>query len=498
MRINPGTVLETKEASYTVVCAAGSGGFGSVWRVARDGDGVVFAAKFMQEPQTKGLTRKAADELWQKSRARFKHEIACLQDLDDIALAQEWAVSEGYFARSPQPYPEYVDAGEHDGIPFYVMEWLEPVNLYSLDTDEKRVRFVSELCDAVSTIHGEGDVHYDIKPANIMQRLLPAGSTGYKYVLTDFGSIHKAEEHPATAEQRKNSPVSVSVLHDGRRVFPHTPGYADPMDDLHTIHGDIYAFGQVIRDLFADDVPFEWNYIINRCISRNYKYRYNAVADLKADICSLDRIKREVYNRLRREHIKKKMEIEVQSESYETVEVSWTEILKNPRITHRSGADLTIDLDDDPECFRGRHVHIKGRIRLKRQEVLRFVGPGILDADISGAEGSLVVLRQDIVLHDRTTVAQPRNRVTFVLSANTYLNFSRLRPEEFTEVHAGQRRIFRSPTAVTTVGYANEKTLAGIRAKNIDDVRKSQISAAYKNVLLDYYAGENLLVRAKR
>ena len=73
-----------------------------------------------------------------------------------------------------------------------------------------------------------------------------------------------------------------------------------------------------------------------------------------------------------------------------------------------------------------------------------------------------------------------------------------LRPEEFSEVHAGKRRIFRSPTAVTTVGFTGVKTLAGVRAKNIEAIQKSRISAAYKKVLLDYYAGENLFVRAKR
>ena len=63
MIIEPNSTVETDDASYTLVRPAGVGGFGTVWQVVRDGDGKLFAVKFMLEPDVVGMTRRAAKEL---------------------------------------------------------------------------------------------------------------------------------------------------------------------------------------------------------------------------------------------------------------------------------------------------------------------------------------------------------------------------------------------------------------------------------------------------
>lgn len=493
MIIEPNSTVETDDASYTLVRPAGVGGFGTVWQVVRDGDGKLFAVKFMLEPDVVGMTRRAAKELVEKYRARFDHEIAIVDELNDIALAQEWADEQGYAVRTPQPFPEYAGRGVFKGLPFYVMEWLDPVNLYELNTDEKRVKFVSELCDAVATLHVEGYVHYDIKPANIMRRNLPEGSSGYEYALVDFGSVHEAESQPVRAEERPTASRTLSMLKDGRRIYPHTPGYADPTDDLHTINGDIYAIGQVIRDLFESDVPFDWNHIINKCISRNCRYRYEAVKELLSDVANLRKIRRRVYNRLRREHIDEKWKIAECSAGYPLVETDWVALTEHSKVANRKFGCLTIDLDDDPS-LREHVVRIKGKLRLKRGEVLRLVGPGIVEADIAGDEGSLVIIIRDLVLHNTTRIRQPRNRVAFALGGQTYLDFANLSPADFQAECGGKRRIYQSMTASTFVAHSGLRTIGNLRDANLKAIAGSMIDPAYKTVMCDFYLGKNLFL----
>ena len=68
MTIEPNSTIETRDASYTLISPAGAGGFGTVWRAVRDGDGEPFAVKFMLEPENPGMTRRAAKELAEAAR----------------------------------------------------------------------------------------------------------------------------------------------------------------------------------------------------------------------------------------------------------------------------------------------------------------------------------------------------------------------------------------------------------------------------------------------
>jgi len=241
MTLAVGSVLETANDSYTVVGPAGAGGFGIVYRVIRDGDGEQFAAKIMQPTDTSKFTKKIADEVAAKDLLRFKNERTRLEEFGEILNVQEMARDAGFDVRSPQPFPRYYGFGNYQGIPFYIMEWLETVDLKGLNTDEKRQQYMLEVCDAVATLHGENYVHYDLKPSNVMRRKLADGENGYEYVLTDFGSVHTVEVHGGEQKRNENT---VSRLSNGARLRATTPGYADPMDDLHTVHADIYALGR--------------------------------------------------------------------------------------------------------------------------------------------------------------------------------------------------------------------------------------------------------------
>ena len=235
------------------------GGYGVVFKGVCESDGRSVAVKFMRDDVSCGTEER------QKIVARFNREVKTLRDFRD----------EGSF-------PEFFGRGNWFAIPFYVMEWLLPVNPFSIDTNDKRHKYVMDICYAVSTLHRAGYVHYDIKPSNIMMRERNYG--GVEYVLVDFGSVHRVEKSGGNRCPCR----SVSQLSDGRRVYPHTPGYADPQETLHTVNADIYAIGQVIRDTFAESVSPEWAAIIDRCTSRNRAYRY---PDVESILYDLDKLK---------------------------------------------------------------------------------------------------------------------------------------------------------------------------------------------------------------
>lgn len=248
------------------------GGYGVVYKAHYDGSPAPVVVKFMQDPDVSGRSIKQAKEIAQKEKMRFENEIVRLKKMNDKVEGKRFA--------------DYYGRGSWEGHLFYVMEWLSPVNLLSLKTNDLRYKYAFDVCCAVLELHAAGYVHYDIKPANIMMREEVSG--GRQYVLVDFGSVHEIE----TVDQLAND-QTVSKLSDGQRVYPHTPGYADPLEDRHTINADIYAIGQVFRDMFPKTVPPAWSQIIDRCISRNRRYRY---LDVDSIICDLERLKGASYS----------------------------------------------------------------------------------------------------------------------------------------------------------------------------------------------------------
>ena len=80
------------------------------------------------------------------------------------------------------------DVGEHDGEPFIAMEYVPGRTLAEIISSRtplplrQRLRRVRELCDGLAYAHGQGIVHRDVKPANLIAR----EDTGALTIL-DFG-----------------------------------------------------------------------------------------------------------------------------------------------------------------------------------------------------------------------------------------------------------------------------------------------------------------------
>ena len=136
-----------------------------------------------------------------------------------------------------------IDAGEEDGRPYIVFEYVEGETLKErirrlgrLPIDEA-IAYAIEIARALGAAHAAAIVHRDIKPQNVL--VDEEGSAK----VTDFGIARSLEEDGLTA--------------DGRVLG--TTDYVSPEQALgHDVDGqsDIYSLGVVLYEMLTGDVPF--------------------------------------------------------------------------------------------------------------------------------------------------------------------------------------------------------------------------------------------------
>jgi tRNA A-37 threonylcarbamoyl transferase component Bud32 len=136
-----------------------------------------------------------------------------------------------------------IDAGEDEGRPYIVFEYVEGETLKErirrmgrLPMDEA-IAYAIEIARALGCAHGRQIVHRDVKPQNV----LIDGEGSAK--VTDFGIARTLDQEGLTA--------------DGRVLG--TTDYVSPEQALgHDVNGqsDIYSLGVVLYEMLVGDVPF--------------------------------------------------------------------------------------------------------------------------------------------------------------------------------------------------------------------------------------------------
>ena len=196
----------------------------------------------------------AHEALVAKFKAAFREEYECHRALSGL-----------------KGFPRLYGWGEVDGVPAIVMEWVEGETLARLRSrlavdDAGRL---SPLVAARLGLVGEGFVHRDISPANIMvrtarlplDRQLAEGT--FDLCLIDFGSSLALE--PASAVAGTGGKASFTERYATLRRA--TVAYAPPemlTDDIPDLRAlrmspaiDVYAAASTVYELIAGVAPYE-------------------------------------------------------------------------------------------------------------------------------------------------------------------------------------------------------------------------------------------------
>ena len=135
-----------------------------------------------------------------------------------------------------------VDTGGRAPCPFIAMEYVHGQNLSELRglTFSQIVDLGRQICDALEYAHGQGLVHRDLKPQNVLVE-----KRGFQYVakLADFGLAHP--------RGLPNSPVESAVAGTVYYLAPEVIA-GQPSD----VASDLYAFGVMLYEMVAGRVPF--------------------------------------------------------------------------------------------------------------------------------------------------------------------------------------------------------------------------------------------------
>ena len=135
------------------------------------------------------------------------------------------------------------DSGEHEGVPYLVMERLPGRTLADeMATGplapERAVRVATDVLAALDAAHAAGIVHRDIKPSNVL--LTPDGAVK----VSDFGIAKTAS--------------AVTLTDDGTLLG--TPGYLAPerlTGAPATAQSDLYSVGVLLYEALSGYPPFE-------------------------------------------------------------------------------------------------------------------------------------------------------------------------------------------------------------------------------------------------
>jgi eukaryotic-like serine/threonine-protein kinase len=148
-------------------------------------------------------------------------------------------------------------AGSIDGLPYYVMPYIEGESLRAKLVRESRLKAADAshlLCDvalALEYAHSQGVIHRDIKPDNILL-------SGSSASVADFGIARAMTAARTGPSALRESESRSAITRHGMAVG--TPAYMSPEQATCSVdvdgRTDIYSFGCVAFELLTGHPPF--------------------------------------------------------------------------------------------------------------------------------------------------------------------------------------------------------------------------------------------------
>src|SRR5215469_9791554 len=236
-RFVPGTLLSGR---YRVIALLGRGGMGEVYRATDLMLGQSVALKFLPE--------EAARD--QRLLERFHSEVRIARQVSHPNVCRVY------------------DIGEHAGMPFLSMEYVDGEDLASLLTRisrlpaNKALETARKICAGLAAAHDRGIIHRDLKPANIM--INKRGDA----VIMDFGLAAIAGQLSG-AEARNGTPAYMAPEQlKGAEV---------------SARSDIYALGLVLYELFTGRRPYDGN-TLKKLLELQEAAQLTSMTSVAADI----------------------------------------------------------------------------------------------------------------------------------------------------------------------------------------------------------------------
>jgi hypothetical protein len=274
---------------YRAVSVIASGGMGMVY------EGIQESPR--RRVAIKTLLIGPRDE---RALARFQAEIDVLARLEHPSIARIYSAG---------TYEQRM-AGEVRELPFYVMEYIEgAASLTEYSEREKltvrqRIQLFCKVCEAIDFAHGQGVLHRDLKPGNIL-----VNRDGDPKII-DFGTARLLGE---------DSMIDSGITRSGEIIGTlnyMSPEQISPSEDTPPdVRSDVYALGCLLYELlvgkpaytakgrtFAEMVasvifgtlepPSHWapdlskvlDLVCMKAMSHKREDRYESASDLAADL----------------------------------------------------------------------------------------------------------------------------------------------------------------------------------------------------------------------
>ncbi|MHB1034654.1 MAG: protein kinase domain-containing protein [Pirellulales bacterium] len=211
----------------------------------------------------------------------------------DRAFAERFAREARAMAMLSHPHIVAVhDFGQTDGLYYFIMEFVDGVNLRRLlDTGklapEEALAIVPQICEALQYAHDHGVVHRDIKPENVL--------------LDKEGRVKIADFGIAKLVGKETKDLTLT----GAGQIVGTPQYMAPEQIEHPLQvdhrADIYSLGVVFYQMLTGELPIgrfappskkvqidvRLDEVVLRALEKEPEQRYQQASEIKTQVESI-------------------------------------------------------------------------------------------------------------------------------------------------------------------------------------------------------------------